>query len=155
MLTALVVLALLTPTDAAPVPLGKEISALEAELAARGYTSVLNHYQQAVDGFTNHKYESANGDLRTTLEDLVTRLAEDHAGYPRQPRANQGNAAIRHLIQTGHLPENDGGMLLLGLWRLSHANGSHPGQSDADEARFRLQVITATARFMLKHFAAA
>jgi hypothetical protein len=143
------------PTDAAPVPLGKEISALEAELAARGYTSVLNHYQQAIDGFTNHKYESANGDLRTTLEDLVTRLAEDHAGYPRQPRANQGNGAIRHLIQTGHLPENDGGMLLLGLWKLSHTNGPHPGQSDADEARFRLQVVTATARFMLKRFAAA
>lgn len=143
------------PTDAAPVPLGKEISALEAELAARGYTSVLNHYQQAVDGFINYKYESANGDLRTTLEDLVTRLAEDHAGYPRQPRANRGNGAIRHLIQTGHLPENDGGTLLLGLWKLSHTNGPHPGQSDADEARFRLQVITATARFMLKHFAAA
>jgi hypothetical protein len=32
--------------------------------------SVLNHYRQAVDGFTHHKYESANGDLRTALEDL-------------------------------------------------------------------------------------
>jgi len=26
----------------------------------------------------NHKYESANGDLRAALEDLITRLAEDH-----------------------------------------------------------------------------
>jgi hypothetical protein len=98
---------------------------------------------------------SANGDLRTALEDLVTRLAEDRAGYARQPQANQGYAAIRHLIQTGHLPEGDGGMLLLGLWKLSHTNGPHPGQSDGDEARFRLQVITATARFLLKHLSAA
>jgi hypothetical protein len=140
------------PTDAAPVPLAPEISALQAELAARGYTSVLNHYLQAVDGFTHHKYESANGDLRTTLEDLVTRLAEDHAGYQRQPHASQGSAAINRMIQSGRLPEDDGGLLLRGLWRLSHTNGSHPGQSDADESRFRMQVITAMARFLLRHF---
>jgi hypothetical protein len=143
------------PTDAMPVPLAGEISALEAELAARGYTTVLNHYQQAVDGFANHKYESANSDLRTTLEDLVTRLAEDHAGYRRQRQASQGGAAISHMIQNGHLPEDDGGLLLRGLWRLSHTRGSHPGQSDADEARFRMQVITATARFLLRHFPVA
>ena len=142
------------PTDASPVPLAPEISALEAELSTRGYTSVLNHYRQAVDGFTNHKYESANGDLRTTLEDLVTRLAEDHAGYQRQPHASQGGAAINRMIQSGRLPEDDGGLLLRGLWRLSHTNGSHPGQSDADESRFRMQVITATARMLLRRFPA-
>jgi hypothetical protein len=58
------------------------------------------------------------------------------------------------MIQSGHLPEDDGGMLLRGLWKLSHTHGSHPGQSDADEARFRIQVITATARFLLGHFPA-
>lgn len=140
------------PTDAAPVPLAGEISALEAELAARGYMSVLNHYQQAIDGFTNHKYESANGDLRTTLEDLVTQLAADYTGYQRQQRASQGAAAISHMIQSGHLPEDDGGLLLRGIWKLSHTNGSHPGQSDADQARFRMQVITAIARFLLRRF---
>jgi len=140
------------PTDAAPVPLAAEISALKAELAAREYTTVLNHYRQAVDGFANHKFESANGDLRTTLEDLATRLAEDHAGYQRQRRASQGGAAIARMVQSGHLPGDDGGALLQGLWKLIHTNGPHPGQSDADEARFRMQVITATARFLLKHF---
>jgi hypothetical protein len=143
------------PADAAPVTLTAEINGLEAELAARGYTSALNHYRQAVDGFINRKYESANGDLRTTLEDLVTRLAEDHTGYQRQQRASQGGAAIRHLIQHSDLDDDNGGMLLSGLWKLSHTNGSHPGQSDADEARFRMQVITATARFLLRHFPAA
>jgi hypothetical protein len=142
-------------TDAGPVPLAEQITALEAELAARGYTSVRNHYQQAVDGFTHHKYESANGDLRTALEDLVTRLAEDHTGYQRKPQANQGAAAIRHMVDGGYLPEDDGGMLLRGLWKLSHTNGSHPGQSDPDQARFRMQVITAVARFLLSHFPAS
>jgi hypothetical protein len=140
------------PTDAAPVPLPEQINALEAELAARGYTGVLNHYRQAIDGFTNHKYESANGDLRTALEDLVTRLAEDHTGYQRRPGSSQGGAAIAHMVDDGYLSADGGGMLLRGLWKLSHTNGSHPGQSNADEARFRIQVITATARFLLRHF---
>jgi len=60
----------LLPTDAAPVPLAAEISALQAELAARGYSSTLNHYQQATVAFGQHNYEAANGQRRTTLEDL-------------------------------------------------------------------------------------
>ena len=30
----------------------------------------------------------------------------------------------------------------------------HPGQTDADEARWRMQMVTATARFLLRHFPA-
>jgi len=149
----------LLPTDPTPVPLPQEITALEAELTARGYTIALNHYQHAVDGLVNQKYESANGDLRAALEDLVTRLAEDHTGYQRvldkktgQPRANQGGLAIAHLVDGGHLAEADGGKLLQGLWAMTHTNGSHPGQSDAEESRFRMQVITGVARFLLKNF---
>lgn len=142
------------PTDAAPVPLGPEISALDAELASRNYTTVLEHYRDAVDGLINHKYGSANGDLRTTLEDLVTRLAEDHTGYPRPAKANTGTEAIRHLVQGGHIPERDGGNMLSGLWQMIQTNGPHPGQTDADEARWRMQMVTATARFLLRHFPA-
>jgi hypothetical protein len=143
------------PTDAAPVPLGTEISALEAELADRGYTTVLAHYRDAVDGLNNHKYGSANGDLRTTLEDLVTRLAEDHAGYQRPARANTGSEAIRHLVRSGNLPERDGGTMLTGLWQMIQTKGPHPGHTNADEARWRMQMVTATARFLLTHFPAA
>lgn len=108
---------------------------------------------QVADLGHDHKYESANGDLRTTLGDLVIRLAEDHTSYQRKEKASQGYAAISHMLASGHLPEDDGGgMLLRGLWKLSHTNGSHPGRSDADGARFRMQVITATARFLLRHF---
>jgi hypothetical protein len=131
------------PTDPTPVPLAQEINALEAEFADRGYTDALNHYQQAVDSLLHHKFESANGQLRTTLEDLVTRLAG---------QTGSGFANIEHLIKTGKLPENEGGELVRGLWRMSHTKGSHPGRSDADEARFRMQVITAIARFLLNRF---
>lgn len=149
----------LLPTDPTPIELPQEITALEAELNARGYTTALNHYEQAVDGLVNQKYESANGDLRAAFEDLVTCLAEDRTGYRRvldkktgKPRANQGGEAIKHLADGGHLPDNDGGKLLQGLWAMTHTNGSHPGQSGAEEARFRMQVVTGVARFLLKYF---
>jgi len=140
------------PTDPTPVPLAREINALEAELADRGYTDALNHYRQAVDSLIHHNYEAANGQLRTALEDLVTRLAHQHAGYVEQGKAGKGGNAIQHMINHGALPDGEGGKLLQGLWHMTHTRGSHPGQSDADEARFRMAVITATARFLLNHF---
>lgn len=149
----------LRPTDAAPVPLAGEITALEADLHRRGYLIALNHYQQAVDGLIHNNFESANGALRSALEDLVTLLAEDHAGFTRtpgrnsaQPAASQGGQAIAHLIERGVLPADEGGEMLRSLWRMCHTNGPHPGLSDADEARFRMQVVTATSRFLLKRF---
>lgn len=140
------------PTDTVPGPPGAETSALEAELASRGYDSVLDHYRDAFDDLVNHEYPSVNEDLRTTLEDLLTRLAEDHADYQRPAKANTGTDAIRQLIQGRHIPERDGGTMLNGLWQMIQANGPHPGFTDADEARWRIQMVTATAHFLLRHF---
>jgi hypothetical protein len=142
----------LLPTDAAPVPLAPEIGALEAELRARGYNDALNHYQQAHDNLLHHNYEAANGQLRTALEDLVTRLARQHTGYVGQGRPGEGGNAINHMVDTGSLRKDDGGLLLQGIWRMTHTKGSHPGQSDAGEARFRMLIITAIARFLLNRF---
>ena len=36
------------------------------------------------------------------------------------------------------------------LWKLLHANGSHPGLSDQDESRFRLLTLTGYARYLLR-----
>jgi hypothetical protein len=87
------------PTDAGPVPLNAEITALEAELRGRSYDEALNHYRQAVDAFARHDYEAANSQLRTALEDLVMRLAEDHTSYTRPTRADDGTHAIDQLTQ--------------------------------------------------------
>ncbi len=102
--------------------------------------------------FLHHNYEAANGALRTTLEDLVSRLAREHAGYVGQGKPGEGGRAINHMVDMGSLPENDGGLLLKGIWKLVHTRGSHPGRSDAEEARFRMVIITAIARFLLDRF---
>jgi hypothetical protein len=140
-------------TDTGPAPLGNEISALEQELDSRGYSVALNHYRQAVDTFGQHQYEAANGQLRTALEALVVGLAKDHVGYVGQGKAGEGSAAIEHIVTKSRaLPDRDGGRMLRGLWQMTHTNGPHPGQSTADEARIRMQIITAAARFLLNHF---
>ncbi|MGI5292862.1 hypothetical protein ACQEVF_57460 [Nonomuraea polychroma] len=143
----------LLATDPAPVPLPPQITALEAELEARGYHTVSAHYRQAVDNLVHHNYEAANASLRPALEELVVRLAEDHASYTVAAHASQGGAAITYLINNGYLLDADGGLFLRGLWRMLHTNGPHPGQTDADEARFRIVTVTAAARFLLKRFA--
>lgn len=53
------------------MPLAAEITALEAELTNRGYVTAVNHYRQAIDGLNHGKYEPANSDLRSALEDLL------------------------------------------------------------------------------------
>ncbi len=140
------------PTDAGPVPLATEISALERELGLRGYSVALNHYRQAINAFLQHDYEAANSQLRATLEDLVVQLAVSHTGFVKPPKQGGGGPAIEALKATANLAAGDGGGLLKGLWDMSHTKGSHPGRSDADETRFRVHVITATARLLLHRF---
>lgn len=140
------------PTDAGPVPLATEISALERELGLRGYSIALNHYRQAINAFLQHDYEAANSQLRTTLEDIVVQLAIHHTNFIKPPKRGGGGPAIDALKGTANLAAGDGGDLLKGLWNMSHTKGSHPGSSDADEARFRVQVITAVARLLLHRF---
>jgi hypothetical protein len=103
------------------------------------------------------------GQLRNMLESLIKSLAMDHAGYVDTGKANQGGQAIKHLYVQGAqppatigdpLPERDGGGMLQGVWDILHSNGPHPGLSDADETRIRMQLGTALARFLLKHFPA-
>jgi hypothetical protein len=142
----------LLPTDAGPVPLAAEITALERELGSRNYNVALNHYRQAISAFRQHDYEAANSQLRTTLEDLAVQLAIAHTGYIKPANQGGGGPAIRRLTATANLSPHDGGDMLSGLWSMTHTSGSHPGTSNADETRFRVQVITATARLLLHRF---
>jgi hypothetical protein len=117
----------------------------------------------AVKHFTDQDHPSANGQLRNMVESLVVHLAVDHTNYTDTQKANQGNNAIKTLYTRGAgapavigqpLPEFDGGRMLHGIWETLHPHGSHPGLSDADEARLRMQLCTGLARFLLKHFPA-
>ncbi|MFD0033050.1 hypothetical protein ACFVJK_33205 [Streptomyces sp. NPDC127172] len=149
------------PFDSSQAPLHQEMTALENDLSDRGYTTALGHYQLALKHFAEQDHPSSNSQLRTTLESLIVSLAVEHAGYVDNGKANQGGVAIKKLYAVGGqppavlgqpLPEKDGGTLIQGIWDISHLNGSHPGLSDAHEARIRMQLVTAAAQFLLRHF---
>ncbi|MFD9841029.1 hypothetical protein [[Kitasatospora] papulosa] len=151
----------LLPFDPDGAPLHPEMTALEHELSARSYTEALGHYRLAVKHFSEQDHASSNGQLRTALEALIVNLAADHTSYTDTGKANQGGIAVKSLYsQNGQgpavlsqpLPERDGGRMLQGIWDISHLNGSHPGLSDAQEARIRMQLVTALAQFLLRHF---
>ncbi|MGW6100787.1 hypothetical protein ACWFRK_42215 [Streptomyces sp. NPDC055157] len=151
------------PFDSSRTPLHQEMTALENELSDRSYTVALGYYQLALKHFAEQDHPSSNGQLRTALESLIVSLAVEHTGYNDSGKANQGGAAIKKLYTVGGqpptvlgrpLPEKDGGTMIQGIWDISHLNGSHPGFSDAHEARIRMQLVTAAAQFLLRHFPA-
>jgi len=153
----------LLPIDPDSIPLSAEITALEAELDHRGYGEARAHYRLAVKHFTEQDHSSSNNQIRCMLESLITKLAIDHSGYADTGKASQGGQAINTLYSKGGrppavigqpLPEHDGGRMLHGIWEMLHTHGPHPGLSDSDEARIRMQLGTALARFLLKHFPA-
>ena len=104
------------------------------------YRVVLEERFNSTDG----EFESSNAQLRSFLEELLTRAVVDCNGQPSaDPKGN-----IDKLTNSGMLVRDEV-EFLKGLVRLSNTNGSHPGISTSDESRFRLHVTVASARWVL------
>jgi hypothetical protein len=126
------------------VQVAEETAHVEAELRRRGWTTAAGHYRQALAGFAADNWASANGQLRSLLEEVIPTAAESVAG--RRPKEVQ--AALDLLLKKGVLVDGEYG-LVKGMWELSQSRGPHPGFSDKEEATFRLISITAYCRFLL------
>lgn len=121
-----------------------EVSWIEADLMARGWTTAVGHYRQALDAFASGRWASANSQLRAFFEEVV-----------RQAAGNTGSSGTGH-VQRAFDALDAASSLVDGekefgksLWKLLHANGSHPGLGDQDECRFRLLALTGYARYLL------
>lgn len=141
----------LLPLDEPHAPLSDSITALESDFDQLGMSTARNHYRQAVDSLIDGRYEAANSQLRATFEEVVAHLAT-LKGFAR-PNQGAGGKAIRYLGDNGHLPAEDGGDYIRGLWKVVQTNGPHPGTSPAGEAHFRTQAITAATRYLIDRFA--
>jgi hypothetical protein len=137
----------LRPTEASGTEMAEDISALEAQLDAAGFDVALNHYRQALDNLNHHNYEASNAALRPMLEDVLLRVAQKY-GYTG---AAAGGAAANWMVDQKKVVPEKWGRLLQGAWDTSHPDGPHPGRSNADEARFRMVIITSIVRRLLQH----
>lgn len=131
-------------TSAIPgVSVIEETTILEQELRLQGWSVAAGHYRQALDAFAAGRWASANGQLRSMLEELLQAAAELVSS--RRPRDAQAclDALRKHDVLLG----GEYGFAK-GLWQLCQSSGSHPGLSSEDEARFRLMTVTSYARFL-------
>jgi hypothetical protein len=134
----------LVATTPDPTALGEEISLLEQELASRGFDVALSHYQQAANSYVDGRLEASNGQLRSFLDDLMFSLTQETTG--KRPADAKG--AAEQLRSAGAL-DGDEARLIAGLAGVSNKNGAHAGLTDPDEARFRIHMTTAAARYLL------
>jgi hypothetical protein len=129
----------------AGLSVSEERSVLEENLRARGWGDAAAHYRQCADGVSARNWESANGQGRSFLEDLIPRVASEMSGKkaPGEPQA-----ALQFLQDKRLLPEGEFNFAR-GLWEMCNSRGSHAGRSDEEEARFRFLAISAYGRFLL------
>jgi hypothetical protein len=141
----------LLPLDEPQAPLSEMITAVEADLDRLGMSTARRLYRQAIDSLVDGRDEAANGQLRSTFEEVVAHLASLH-GFARTTQG-AGGKAIWYLMDNGHLPRDGGGYYVHGLWKIVQTNGPHPGTSPAGEAHFRTQAITAAVRYLIDRLA--
>jgi hypothetical protein len=138
------------PLDDPRAPLSDEISALQQDFARLSLVDAASCYRDAVDSFVDQRFQASNSQIRSMLEAVIVAAAVAN-GFPSR-RQGDGGRAIDHLVRGGHLPENDGGRYVQGLWAITHTNGPHPGTSSAGEAHFRLHALTSAARYLIDRF---
>ncbi|MFF6842847.1 hypothetical protein ACFY8X_29400 [Streptomyces tanashiensis] len=144
----------LVPLEDPRAPLSEAATALEADFDRLGWTTAKTLYQQALQNLMDQRYETANGGMRSMFEEVIVQVAVRH-GFVR-PKQGAGGMALHHLVdQHNLLPTDDGGGYVRGLWKIVQTNGPHPGTSSAGEARFRVQAMTASARYLIDRLASA
>ena len=60
-------------------------------------------------------------------------------------------AALNALEKNGDLPYGPN-EYVRGLWKLSHAGGSHPGLSDEEDAQHRIYAISAIVAWLVRKY---
>ena len=123
------------------------MNAAEAELRAHGLDLAATHLGQAFRAFSAHDLEAPNAQLRPAFEETVTTIATKCTRWS----GTSGGAAIQAIGDAGLFEKGELEMVL-GLWRMSHRNGSHPGLTSDDEALFRVTAVTALLRYLVSRF---
>jgi hypothetical protein len=107
------------------ISVAAEQSLLERGLIELGWDNAANHYRQAVDNFSSGNWESANGQCRSFLEDLIPRVVERRSDGKAPGEAR---AALQHMKDKGLLREGEFDFAR-GLWGMCNSRGSHAGRS--------------------------
>ena len=135
------------PLGGNEIPLPPQAGSVQRELEKRGFQVAANHFAQAFRAFSAGDIEASNAQLRPTFESVVIAVAERETGW----RGTSGGQAIEAINVAGRFEKGEY-EYVIGLWRMSHKNGSHPGLSNEDEALFRFNAVTSLVLFLVHRF---
>ncbi|MFC0678317.1 hypothetical protein ACFFGH_10740 [Lysobacter korlensis] len=131
------------PLGEEDMPLAVTATALARDLKSRGLDIAANHFDQAFKSLTGGQWEAANGQLRSTFENVLVELARKF-GWT----GDKGGQALDVLRGKKAIDDHEYNYLK-GLWGMSHTNGSHPGISSESEAQLRMHSTVGAIRFIL------
>lgn len=138
----------ITPLGYTGLPVASLASDLAEQLSAKEFATAAGHYDQALNAFHARDWAASNSQLRTTFESVLLELALRRTGAT----AAGGGRALDALEGNGDLPFGPN-EYVRGLWKLSHAGGSHPGLSDEEDARHRIYAISAIIGWLVRRYA--
>lgn len=114
------------------------------------------HYTQAVNAFTRGDWAACNSQIRTFVEELLCKLAEDITGNTFN-KSHHARTALSQSTPKLFYPElnewlNDGTGYFETFWKRLHTQGSHPGLSDENDSMFRLNIVQISILEVLRRY---
>ena len=125
-------------------------------LDKHGYRTAKGHYEQAMSAFTRGDWAACNSQIRTFVEELLIKLAEDITGstYTSSHNARTALSTSNPKLFYPELNEwlNDGKGYFETFWKRLHPQGSHPGLSSESDSMFRLNLTQISMLEILKRY---
>ncbi|MGG0788275.1 hypothetical protein ABE132_05985 [Peribacillus simplex] len=114
------------------------------------------HYTQAVNAFTRGDWAACNSQIRTFVEELLCKLAEDITGN-KFSDSHSARTALSQSSPKLFYPEwnewlNNGQGYFETFWKRLHPQGSHPGLSSENDSMFRLNIVQISILEVLRRY---
>lgn len=114
------------------------------------------HYDQSVSAFTRGDWAACNSQIRTFVEELLCKLAEEITGN-NYSKSHSARTALSQNTPKLFYPElnewlNDGTGYFETFWKRLHPQGSHPGLSDENDSMFRLNIVQISILEVLRRY---
>lgn len=139
----------LVPTDSTPADPAFAAQETLTCLQGKGYGTAALHFRQAIENFADENWESANAQLRTTLEAVLEAEVLQRGGTPVRGRGQLvANAEKLGSTKLARRLDSDIVEHIKTLIKICHSDGSHPGAADEKEAEFRLVSVATLIRYI-------
>lgn len=120
------------------------------------FITAKGHYTQAVNAFTRGDWAACNSQIRTFVEELLCKLAEDITGRIFN-KSHHARTALSQSTPKLFYPElnewlNDGTGYFETFWKRLHTQGPHPGLSNENDSMFRLNLVQISTLEVLRRY---